>query len=59
MMRTVLLVVALVFTGLLAAGTVSSAISRGGPSVLEIFGLLVVAMFAFGIVGALLHPPDR
>jgi hypothetical protein len=58
-MRTLLLVVALLFTALLAAGTIASAVSRGGPSVLELFGLLVVAMFAFGIVGALLHPPEE
>jgi hypothetical protein len=58
-MRIVLLVVALVFTVLIAAGTIAAAASRGGPGPLEIFGLVVVALFAFGIVGALRHPPDR
>jgi hypothetical protein len=57
-MRTVLLVVALLFTGLLAAGTIAAAASRGGPGPLEIFGLIIVALFAFGIVGALRHPPE-
>jgi hypothetical protein len=58
-MRTLLLVVALIFTALLAAGTVSASVSRGSPGAIEIFGLIVVALFAFGIVGALRHPPDE
>lgn len=57
-MRTVLLVVALIFTAAIAAGTIAAAESRGGVGPLEAFGLLVVALFLFGIVGALRHPPE-
>ena len=32
---------------------------RNGPDPLTIFSLLVLALFAFGIVGALLHPPPE
>jgi hypothetical protein len=57
-MRPVLLVVALLFTALIAAGTIQASVSRGGPGPLEIFGMIVVALFIFGIVGALRHPPE-
>jgi hypothetical protein len=58
--RTVILWVALVFILLFAAGTVDALIRRGSevfvPAVLS---LLVLALFGFGIVGALRHPPDE
>jgi hypothetical protein len=56
--RAVLLVVALVFIAGLAALTIDAAAS-GGVDVLTIVSLLVIALFAFGIVGALLRPPDE
>ncbi|MEA2190490.1 MAG: hypothetical protein QOI73_611 [Solirubrobacteraceae bacterium] len=56
MARAVILGAALVFIGILAALTVA-AIVAGGFNVLSLVSLLVLAMFAFGIVGALLGPP--
>ena len=32
---------------------------RNGPTLLSLASLLVLAMFAFGIVGALRHPEDQ
>ena len=32
---------------------------RNGPTLLSLASLLVLAMFAFGIVGALRHPEDE
>jgi Na+-driven multidrug efflux pump len=57
--RTAILSVALVFIVLFAALTVD-AVLRGGGAVLvpAFFSLLVLALFGFGIVGALRHPPD-
>jgi hypothetical protein len=57
-MRRVVLAVALLAILALAALTVNAAIS-GGVDVLTVLSLLVIALFAFGIVGALLHPPDE
>jgi hypothetical protein len=57
-MREGILVVALVFIAALLALTLH-AVSSGGFDVLTVLSLLVLAMFAFGIVGALLHPPDE
>jgi hypothetical protein len=59
-MRTVILWVALVFILLFAAGTVDALI-RSGSEVLvpAALSLLVLALFGFGIVGALRHPPDE
>jgi hypothetical protein len=56
-MRTAVLVVALVAIAGLAALTVNAVIS-GGFDVLAALSVLIIALFAFGIVGALLHPPD-
>jgi Na+-driven multidrug efflux pump len=58
--RTLILWVALVFIALFAAGTVDALI-RGGTAVLVpgVLSLLVLALFGFGIVGALRHPPDE
>jgi Na+/proline symporter len=57
-MRGVILVVALVSVGGLLALTVHAAI-QGGIDILTVLSGLVLALFAFGIVGALLHPPDQ
>jgi multisubunit Na+/H+ antiporter MnhB subunit len=55
--RTALLVTALVFALAILAGTVD-AIRRSGFDVISALAILVVALFLFGIVGALRHPPD-
>ncbi len=57
-MRGAILVVALASIGALLALTVHAAI-EGGLDVLTVLSALVLALFGFGIVGALLHPPDR
>jgi hypothetical protein len=56
-MRTGILVVALVFIAGFAALTINSVIS-GGFDVLTALSILVLAMFSFGIIGALRHPPE-
>jgi hypothetical protein len=55
-MRTAILVAALAMIALLA-GLLVADIAQFGIQALDILGLLVVALFAFGIVGALRHPP--
>jgi hypothetical protein len=57
-MRGAILLVALLFVGALFGLTVHAAI-QGGVDVLTVLSGLVLALFGFGIVGALLHPPDR
>jgi hypothetical protein len=57
-MREAMLVVALLFAGALLALTVHAAI-QGGPDILTVLSGLVLALFVFGIVGALLHPPHE
>jgi hypothetical protein len=57
-MRGVILAVALLSVAALLALTVHAAI-EGGIDVLTALSGLVLALFSFGIVGALLHPPDR
>ena len=56
--RTVILGFALAFIALLGGLTVWVLV-RKGPDVLTLGSLLVVAMFGFGIVGALRHPPHQ
>jgi hypothetical protein len=56
-MDRAILVSALAFIVLLGGLTVSVAVEHG-PDVLTVGSLLVLAMFAFGIVGALRHPPE-
>ena len=58
LMRGVILAVALFSVGALLVLTVHAAI-EGGIDILTVLSGLVLALFAFGIVGALLHPPDR
>jgi hypothetical protein len=58
--RTLVLRVALVFIVLFAGLTVDAVIERGTAVLVPaVFSLLVLALFAFGIVGALRHPPDE
>ena len=57
-MRTVILVTALVFIAGFAALTINAVVS-GGVDVLTVISVLVIAMFSFGIVGALRHPPPE
>ena len=58
MARTVILGAALLFIGILASLTVAAVVA-GGFNVLSLVSLLVLALFAFGIVGALLTPPPE
>jgi hypothetical protein len=55
-MRQVALLAALAMIGLLAALTLSVA-AEHGVDVLTVVSVIVLAMFAFGIVGALREPP--
>ncbi len=57
-MRTAILTAALLFTALLAALTVHAVVA-GGFDVLTALSILVIALFAFGIVGALREPPPE
>jgi hypothetical protein len=57
-MRSPVLLVALVFIAAFAALTIYVA-ALNGFNVLVAFSLLVLAMFAFGIVGALRRPPGE
>ena len=57
-MRSLILALALVFVAALMFLTVHAAI-QGGPDILTVLSALVLALFGFGIVGALLHPPDQ
>jgi hypothetical protein len=57
-MRGAILVVALLSVAALLVLTVHAAI-QGGVDILTVLSGLVLALFAFGIVGALLHPPDQ
>ncbi len=57
-MNRAILAAALAFIALLAGLTLAVAIEHG-PDILTLGSLLVLGMFAFGIVGALRHPPDE
>ncbi len=56
--RTPILVAVLAFIAVLA-GLTLSVVVREGPDVLTLGSLLVLALFGFGIVGALRHPPGE
>lgn len=56
--RAAILGAALLFIGLLAALTGYVAITAG-VSFLTLVSLVVLGMFAFGIVGALIQPPPE
>jgi hypothetical protein len=58
-MRVAILVAALAMTALLAALTVAVVVQHG-PDPLTIVSLLVIALFGFGILGALRNlPPEE
>lgn len=52
-----ILAAVLVFIIVLAVLTISVLI-RSGPDILTVFSLLVLAMFGFGVLGALREPPE-
>jgi len=54
--RGVILVAALAMIALLA-GLLIADVAQFGVQALDVVGLLVLALFGFGIVGALRHPP--
>jgi len=55
--RQIILAVVLVFIAALAGLTIQVAVTEGFD-VLTVLSLLVLALFGFGIVGALRHPPE-
>jgi hypothetical protein len=55
--RTIVLGVALVFVAVLLFLTLFVLIWTG-PDVLVVVSLVVLALFAFGVIGALATPPD-
>ena len=55
-MRAAILVAALAMIALLA-GLLIADLAQFGVQAIDVVGLLVVALFGFGIVGALRHPP--
>ena len=57
-MRTLILGVAVAFVAILLGLTIHALI-QGGPDILTVLSILVLALFGFGIVGALLHPPGE
>ena len=56
--RTAILAAVLVVI-VFGAGTTVADLIRNGPTLLALVSLLVLAMFGFGIVGALRHPGDE
>jgi hypothetical protein len=54
--RAVILGATLLFIGILASLTVYVSVTSG-VSVLTFVALLVLGLFATGVVGALMHPP--
>ncbi|MDX6697781.1 MAG: hypothetical protein QOE65_1178 [Solirubrobacteraceae bacterium] len=55
--RQVILGVVLLFTITLGVLTIQVAVADG-VSILTVLSVLVLALFGFGIVGALRHPPE-
>ena len=58
LVRTAVLIAALAMIALLGALT-AIVLVRHGPDPLTIISLLVLALFGFGIIGALRHPPPE
>jgi hypothetical protein len=56
--RNVILVIALLFIAAFGFATLQDAADHG-ISLPNVLAVLVLALFCFGIVGALLHPPDE
>jgi hypothetical protein len=57
-LRTAITVGALVFVCGFGFLTVYVMLTSG-PDVLTVFSFIVLALFAFGIIGALTEPPDK
>ena len=57
-LREPILAIVLVFIAALLALTIQ-ALAQSGPDILTVLSLLVLALFGFGVVGALRHPPDE
>jgi hypothetical protein len=57
MSRTIVLGIALMFVAVLLFLTLFVLIWTG-PDVLVVVSLVILAMFAFGVIGALATPPD-
>ena len=57
-MRDAVLLVALAFIALLTFLTIS-VLAREGFDILVGLSLSILGLLAFGIVGALLHPPEK
>ena len=57
-MREPILAIVLVFIAALFALT-TQALVQSGPDILTVLSVLVLALFGFGVVGALRHPPDE
>lgn len=57
-MRNVVLLAALAFIALLTFLTIS-VLAREGFDILVGLSVLILALLVFGIVGALLHPPQE
>ena len=57
-MRIVLLVATAAMIGVLGVLTIITLV-RNGPDPLTLVSLLVLALFGFGILGALRHPPPE
>ena len=55
-MREPILAIALVFIAVLAVAQVHA---RGGAVNSNVFTRFMLALFGFGVVGALRHPPDE
>jgi hypothetical protein len=56
-MRQAVLIAVLAMIGLLAFLTLSE-VAQHGVDILTVVSVIVLAMFAFGIVGALREPPE-
>jgi protein-S-isoprenylcysteine O-methyltransferase Ste14 len=56
--RLAITLVALLFTCAMAFATMYVLLTEG-PDIFTLFGVLIVALFALGIFGALAEPPDR
>jgi hypothetical protein len=55
--RTLVLVLALVFISVLGFLTMYALFTNGPPDILELFSAVLVALVAFGVIGALSTPP--
>jgi hypothetical protein len=58
MARVVVLFVALLFIAAFAFLTISTVVEQGF-SLASLISIFILALFGFGIIGALLHPPRQ